>query len=47
MNNNVHIETRGGRLSLFVFIDAFGWELVQHYPFLDRRHTNGANGVIL
>jgi Type I phosphodiesterase / nucleotide pyrophosphatase len=27
--------TKSGRLSLFVFIDAFGWELVQHYPFLD------------
>ncbi|MBX7255465.1 MAG: alkaline phosphatase family protein [Candidatus Hydrogenedentes bacterium] len=24
-----------GRLSLFVFIDAFGWELVKHYSFLD------------
>jgi hypothetical protein len=27
--------TKADRLSLFVFIDAFGWELVQHYPFLD------------
>ena len=26
---------QNGCLSLFVFIDAFGWELVQHYPFLD------------
>ena len=26
---------KADRLSLFVFIDAFGWELVQHYPFLD------------
>ena len=26
---------KSDRLSLFVFIDAFGWELVQHYPFLD------------
>jgi len=23
---------KSDRLSLFAFIDAFGWELVQHYP---------------
>lgn len=28
-------DLKSDRLSLFVFIDAFGWELVQHYPFLD------------
>ncbi len=26
---------KGERISLFVFIDAFGWELVKYYPFLD------------
>lgn len=28
-------ETKSERLSLFVFIDAFGWELVQHYSFMN------------
>lgn len=27
--------SKGDRLSLFVFIDAFGWELASHYAFLD------------